>query len=115
MPRWSGFTKLTTPELVDARCTLEYEFQHKKHFTEFVLIGFNDEEEEQFCFTAVDIRDLYRAIVTLQRVYEKAIGLVPEEERAKLELQAFAECMEEGMSFGLDEEDGTDAEADDNL
>lgn len=105
MGKKSGFSKLTDSNKVDAKCTVEYEFQYKKVFDEFAVVGFCNEEEEAFCYTALDIRDLYKAILVLQDVFENALQQLPEGEQKEIRAEAMLECAEEYEWEGREEED----------
>lgn len=104
MGKKSGFSKLTDSNKVDAKCVVTYEYQHKKEFDEFAVVGFDNGEQEAFCYTALDIRDLYKAILMLQDVFENALQQLPEEEQKEIRAEAMLECAEEWR--GWEEEDG---------
>ncbi len=105
MGKKSGFSKLTDSNKVDATCIVEYEFQHSRKFKEFVTVGFCDDDEEVFCYTALDIRDLYKAILVLQDVFENALQQLPEGEQKEIRAEAMLECAEEYEWEGREEDD----------
>lgn len=97
MAEYEGFTHMTDEALVDAFCAVWADGKERR-FRHFVAIGFDgleDEEEptQMWCITAVDIRDLYKAIKTLEDVYERAIEQVSPEARRAFEADILLESL----------------------
>jgi len=103
---WEGFTEMTDEELVDAECHVRIEGEWRQ-FKHFVVVGIDVDESdmdedgdlpELISITCIDIRDLYRAIEALQRVYEHGMSQLPEEVRRQFEVDIYTDKLLEGES-----------------
>ena len=75
---------------IDAECHVSYEGE-EHDFTDFVLVGFNVEEQTCKVITAVEFTNLTRAILMLRSLYKDMSAELPENDVRESEFSVYSD------------------------